>query len=250
MLKKVKRIIIALLLIITLFEFVYSTNICYGATTIEILNGVTNLAGGIVSILLWRQRIIITAITMGIDAITTMLVSGFGVNDTQYKNVLINPYAIFFNKYKLLDINFFKISEAEDDGIRQMRINIAQWYHVMQGISAAAMLVVLIYVGIRMALSTLAEDKAKYKKMLVDWVVGVVLLFSMHWIIVATVYTNNAIVKGLEVMFTSIQGDNASNLAVSYLMESLALMSVLSIWLMNNSLNNKLENIWRLYYQH
>ena len=229
MLKKVKRIIIALLLIITLFEFVYSTNICYGATTIEILNGVTNLAGGIVSILLWRQRIIITAITMGIDAITTMLVSGFGVNDTQYKNVLINPYAIFFNKYKLLDINFFKISEAEDDGIRQMRINIAQWYHVMQGISAAAMLVVLVYVGIRMALSTLAEDKAKYKKMLVDWVVGVVLLFSMHWIIVATVYTNNAIVKGLEVMFTSIQGDNASNLAVSYLMESLALMSVLSI---------------------
>ena len=229
MFKKIKKVIIVLLLIITLFEFVYSTNICYGVTAIEVLNGATNLAGGIVSILLWRQRITITAITMGLDTITTLLVSGFGVNDTQYENILINPYAIFFNKYKLLDINFFKINGVEDSGITEMRTNIAKWYHVMQGISAAAMLLVLIYVGIRMALSTLAEDKAKYKKMLTDWVIGVVLLFSMHWIIIATVYTNNAIVEGLESMFLSIQGDNASNLAVSYLMESLALMSVLSI---------------------
>ncbi len=231
MLKKIKKVIIVLLLIVTLSQFVYSTNICYGITMIEVLNGATNLAGGIVSILLWRQRITITAITIGLDAITTMLVSNFGVNDTQYKNILINPYAIFFNKYKLLDVNFFKVDDSPDEGIKKMRHGVAQWYHVTQGISASVMLLVLIYVGIRMALSTLAEDKAKYKKMLKDWVVGVVLLFSMHWIIIATVYTNNAIVEGLESMFLGIQGDNSSNLAVSYLMEALAVMSVLSIGL-------------------
>ena len=234
MLKRFKKIIIALLVIITLFEFVYTTNISYGVTAIELLNGATNLAGGIVSILLWRQRITITAITMGLDIITTILVKDFGVTDSKYENLLINPYAIFFNKYKLLDINFFKISDADNEGIRKMREGIAAWYHVVQAISASAMLAVLIYVGIRMALSTLAEDKAKYKKMLADWVVGVVLLFSMHWIIIATVYANDAIVESLEAMFRGLE-DETSHLAISYLVENLAIMSVLSVGLVSFS---------------
>ena len=44
-----------------------------------------------------------------------------------------------------------------------------------------------LYVGIRMAISSVAEEKAKYKKMLVDWVVSLGLLFVLHYIMVFVV---------------------------------------------------------------
>ena len=45
------------------------------------------------------------------------------------------------------------------------------------------LLCVLIYVGIRMAISTVASDKAAYKKMLVDWACSLALIFLLQYII-------------------------------------------------------------------
>lgn len=53
----------------------------------------------------------------------------------------------------------------------------------------------LIYVGIRMALSTVASEEAKYKKMLKDWVVSFVLVFLLQYIIIFTINCNNALVS-------------------------------------------------------
>ena len=49
------------------------------------------------------------------------------------------------------------------------------------------MMSVLLYIGIRMMLSTVASDKAKYKQMLIDWLVGMCLLFFMHYIMAFSV---------------------------------------------------------------
>ena len=46
-----------------------------------------------------------------------------------------------------------------------------------------------------MAISTLSEDKAKYKKMLIDWVVGFITIFLLHYIIVITVNVNDLLVN-------------------------------------------------------
>ena len=42
--------------------------------------------------------------------------------------------------------------------------------------------IVLLYVGIRMMLSSIASEKSKYKKMLGDWVISMCLVFVLHYI--------------------------------------------------------------------
>ena len=59
----------------------------------------------------------------------------------------------------------------------------------------AAMLLVLIVVGIKMATSTLASDKAVYKRMLVDWVVGVIILFAIHYFMIFVIHMKLQIIN-------------------------------------------------------
>lgn len=59
--------------------------------------------------------------------------------------------------------------------------NIAMWYYILRMLAMAIMLIVLIGIGIKMAISTIASEKAVYKRMLVDWIVGVIMLFTLHY---------------------------------------------------------------------
>lgn len=77
---------------------------------------------------------------------------------------------------------------------------IATWYVALRTIALVGLLSVLVYIGIRIILtSTSAQDKAKYKNMLKDWVVAICILFLLHYIMAFTVgFTNtvNNIMKG------------------------------------------------------
>ena len=44
-----------------------------------------------------------------------------------------------------------------------IRKNIAIWYYALRNLAIGILLAILIYVGIRMAISTVASDEAKYK---------------------------------------------------------------------------------------
>lgn len=99
---------------------------------------------------------------------------------------------ILFNKVPILSVNFFKTTNSEV--ITNIRGSIATWYYALRNIAIILSLAVLIYIGIRMAISTIAEDKAKYKKMLVDWIVGFITIFLLHYIIVITVNVNDLLV--------------------------------------------------------
>ncbi len=59
---------------------------------------------------------------------------------------------------------------------------IAKWYHNLRIIAIVGMMSVLVYIGIRITISSASEQKAKYKELLKDWFVGMVLLFTMHYI--------------------------------------------------------------------
>ena len=48
----------------------------------------------------------------------------------------------------------------------------------MRTVSIIGLIVTLLYLGIRMALSTIAEDKAKYKELLVSWLVSFIIVFT------------------------------------------------------------------------
>ena len=48
-----------------------------------------------------------------------------------------------------------------------------------------------------MAISTVAEDQAKYKKMLSNWAVSLALVFVLHFIIIITFVINDTLVNAL-----------------------------------------------------
>lgn len=54
-----------------------------------------------------------------------------------------------------------------------------------------------------MAISTVADDKALYKKMLVDWVASLALIFLLQYIIIFTITVNKAIVDALSTFMTN-----------------------------------------------
>ena len=83
----------------------------------------------------------------------------------------------------------------------QLQPTISKWYVTIRNIAALGMLSVLVYVGIRILLSSTAADKAKYKNMLMDWLVGMCILFFMHYIMTFS----NVIVDKIIGMIDSIQ---------------------------------------------
>lgn len=78
------------------------------------------------------------------------------------------------------------VEEGEEIEIQStagaIRSTISNWYTILRDISLVALLSVLVYVGIRIVISSTANDKAKYKQMIVDWIVAICLLFIMQYI--------------------------------------------------------------------
>ena len=66
----------------------------------------------------------------------------------------------------------------------QLRPTVASWYKATRLIAMVGLLSVLLYVGIRIIISSTAADKAKYKKMLMDWLTALCMLFILHYLMV------------------------------------------------------------------
>ena len=79
----------------------------------------------------------------------------------------------------------------------QIKQRIRSFYYIMRNLSIAASMFILIYVGIRMAISTVASEKSKYKSMLVNWVASLMLVLIMHFIVIIFSFASQ---KGLELV--------------------------------------------------
>lgn len=198
--KIISKILIIFIIMIILFEFSFSNNVSYAFDS-EDINSITNLIGGLVAFVLWIPRLLVTGISwlMG-TLLTVTLAESCGISDAPLfagtEGDCATPFDIFFNKYTFFDVNFFNITD-EPTMINIVRARVAQWFYILRTISAAVLLVILIYVGIRMAISTIAEDKAKYKKMLWDWCSSLALIFVLQYISIFVIETNNVIVNFL-----------------------------------------------------
>lgn len=65
---------------------------------------------------------------------------------------------------------------------RELQSSISNWYIILRDIALVSLLSILVYVGIRIIISSTSSDKAKYKQMLLDWIVAICLLFVMQYI--------------------------------------------------------------------
>lgn len=91
--------------------------------------------------------------------------------------------------------------------ISVVRENVMEWYSVIRYTAIVAMLCLLLVLGIKMGISSVAQDKAMYKRMIVDWLVGMILLFSIHYIMVVIVNFNESmvdIIKNVETGVTEV----------------------------------------------
>lgn len=107
-----------------------------------------------------------------------------------------SPDMIFANKVPGLDANYINpktdyentagISIDEVSITKTLQETIATWYISLRNLVIVCLLSILLYVAIRMIISSTASDKAKYKKMLMDWLISFCLVFFMHYIMAFT----------------------------------------------------------------
>ena len=121
-----------------------------------------------------------------------------------YEGTGLSSYEMFtiedavFNKIGLFNVNYFnfngsyvignthtKTIQINTDYVLPIKKAVAKYFLIMRLIAIAISLLILIYVGIRMAASTISSDKAKYKKMLLAWAESIIMLFFMQYIISA-----------------------------------------------------------------
>lgn len=117
--------------------------------------------------------------------------------------------SLVFNRYTLFKINFFDINNNPNNTKQTLDVlkeNVAIWYFSLRNIAIVANLIILVYIGIRMIISSIATEKAKYKHMLFNWVMSFVLLFLMHYMLAAifvfhdwTINFLNKVVDDMEV---------------------------------------------------
>lgn len=142
----------------------------------------------------------------------SLLDKAYGVPIIKY-----TPEKIFSNQVPALDVNFInpkdwtdikdesgnpKFPNAELMNKRSitqdLHSTIANWYVALRNLAIVALLSVLLYVGIRIIISSTASDKAKYKQMLIDWVIALCIVFFLHYIMSFILTAVEMITQGLD----------------------------------------------------
>lgn len=203
--KTITKLLILILVAIFLINFGVMCNISFANIEAEgVINVATNLIGGVISIVFYLKKLMVVIAAFCVNIITAFIGKMDGViNNGDPGFLILTPFQLFFNKLQITDVNFFDLSIGADTVSYKIRTTVSGWFYVMRLISSAVLLLILIYVGIRMAISTVAEDKAKYKKMLFDWSASLALVFVLQYIIIFTVYANTAIINALERVATN-----------------------------------------------
>ena len=112
------------------------------------------------------------------------------------------PWAdkIIFNSIPLLDINFFNASEGsffkssggEDTVLAKV---VRNTYFSVLAIVIAFLTIVVAIAATKMALSTLATEKAKYKEAVTKWLFSITLIFLMHNLMSFIFFVNEGLVE-------------------------------------------------------
>ena len=223
-----KKIITSLLVVVILFNFICCTNYSFvyadddsnseesglmtpaemGDNTATDI-GENGTAGGsetsaasygtsVVGMILGILARLVNVIVVQIDVLVgTLTVTEETINGTPQNEFWFTIDRAVFNRIGLFNINYFNtdatyevgdIEITADPNNLNIKEGITNIYYLCRVLALIILLLVLIYIGIRMALSTVASDQAKYKKMFVSWIESVVLLFAMIYIISAVIY--------------------------------------------------------------
>lgn len=130
------------------------------------------------------------------EYIKSWIGKGYGV-----PNIKLTPAEIFAGNVAALDANFFetntdysnKLGGSEKSIVLTLKGTISKWYVSLRNIAIVGLLSVLLYIGIRIIISSNAGDKAKYKQFFIDWIVALCLIFFLHYIMSFTMTISETI---------------------------------------------------------
>ena len=118
---------------------------------------------------------------------------------------------IVFNAIPLLDVNFINPNEkalvAKNGVFGQAIRNI---YFSGMSVALGFLGIIVAVMAIKLALSTIANEKAKYKEAIVKWLTALVLLFGMHFVLSFLFYMNEILVQeASEIMINSLEKNSS-----------------------------------------
>lgn len=131
--------------------------------------------------------------------LSTILIDETDLNEeVKYPIIKYTPAEIFSGTVPALSIDFFS-SGSEKIGnslsaAETLKNVISSWYKALRNLATVGLLSVLVYVGIRIIISTSNDEKAKYKESLKDWLIAMCLIFFLHYIMAFTVNMTNSLV--------------------------------------------------------
>ncbi len=201
--------------------------------TISLLS---SLAAGLGSLIAMRVGVISGLLTITTRGASKLLIKGDEVtawSKDLYSTIglpggySINWFTIedtVFNQIDLFDADFFDIDKNKNDVNQAIKTSVATFYYIMRVLALVIQLAMLIYLGIRMAISTVASEMAKYKSMLKDWIVSMVLLFVTPYIIICI----NTIAEALVAMFFSLK--TGAGFEKSIMSQTMNLLNVINGW--------------------
>ena len=229
----IKRIIVCLCIFLLLFNFMVASvnNVSIAAPVeeptdediaAETQEEADNLLGGFlngfVGMLTLIPRLILVGCSMIFQSLGYFVVNTAGHGDNEVSEFL-SPFDIFFNKFTLTNINIFQTEDIESSSggnlVYSIRETAAMLYYIVRAIAIGILLIMLLLIGIKMAVASLAEEKAKVKNMFFDWLVSVGLVIMIHMIILVIININEFLVGLIE----NVAGSNGIN--VSRMVDSL-----------------------------
>ncbi|MCR5147262.1 MAG: hypothetical protein K6B70_08020 [Clostridia bacterium] len=198
--KIISILIVIMMIAVTFCNFSYAaeTYESQGLSLVGVIkqNGGTFALEGIIGMLIFFYQEFALLLFAAIQGLTIVIT---GVSSDGFAGTIGH---VVFNRCGLTSANFFPEVWVGDTpmygaAMGEVVTSIRTYYNIIRNLSIAILLFILIYVGIRMAISTTASDEAKYKKMLKDWAVSLVLVFMLHFIMIITFLINNTLVYAL-----------------------------------------------------
>lgn len=139
-----------------------------------------------------------------------LLMVGTGTESNLEYGAEFSIQKAIFGQIEIFDVNYFNRYDNEQPAVESLKNNVAIMFTLIRNIAIVLNLIILIYSGIRMAISTLAQEKAKYKNMIMDWLFSFILLMTIQFVMVAVMQ----IVEVLNELLISIYMKLCGNLTI------------------------------------
>lgn len=143
-----------------------------------------------------------------------------------FTNTKFFPWAdkIIFNNVSMLDCNFINPGVGsllkDSTGFTTIGNTIRTIYFTGLSIALGFLGVVVAVMAIKIAISTIASEKAKYKESIKDWIMAMILIFGMHYVLAFCFYLNEKLVEVASTIVLNLAQDSGKSDAFSSMGEN------------------------------